>query len=90
MKTRNSLVSNSSSSSFMIYKKNLCACQIDKIKNHIEEGKKLGMNSTEHDAWSVRDHGEAIEVYTNMDNFDMVKFLGLIDVDTEKIDWRDY
>lgn len=36
MKERNGFVSNSSSSSFILYKKDLTASQIDQIRNHIQ------------------------------------------------------
>ena len=39
MVKRNGFVSNSSSSSFFIYKKDLTAFQIEMIRNHVEHGK---------------------------------------------------
>ena len=88
MKKRNGFVSNSSSSSFVVYKKDLTGEQIDKINNHIEEGKKLAMHAYDGDEWSITDYDGALELSTGMDNFDMTKFLDLIGVDPDKIDWR--
>ena len=90
MKHRNGFVSNSSSCSFVICKKDLTDTQIAKIHNHIEEGEKLGMYANEHDAWNIRDRGGALKLSTNMDNFDMTTFLKRIGVDRDLLEWEEY
>ena len=89
MKLRTGFVTNSSSSSFTIAKSNLTADQIEKIKNHIEVTKELEM-STFYDEWTIRENKYDIQGYTLMDNFDMEKFLLLIGVDRNDIEWEDW
>jgi len=94
MKIRNGFVSNSSSSSFVINKKNLRNSQINNIFNHIEFGKKMKFTEypdvdyhcEEGDSWKCLDNGDTIEVYTMMDNFDMYDFLIRIGVDEDDIE----
>jgi len=89
MKTRDGFVSNSSSSSFLICKKDLTDTQIAKINNHMEEAEKLGMYVNIHDEWAIHDHGDALKLSTGMDNFDMVTFLNRIGV-REVIEWSEF
>jgi len=55
MKIRSGFVSNSSSSSFIIERKNLTKKQISKIKNHIDEHNKMDpLDQYNHcDGWSI-------------------------------------
>ena len=64
MKSRLGFVSNSSSSSFLIEKKNVSAWQISGVKEHVEYAP-LG------EAWHVEDTGNFILAETPMDNFDL-------------------
>lgn len=93
MKLRTSFVTNSSSSSFTIAKSNLTADQIEKIKNHIKVAKELEMDSSyydEWDRWSITETDQSIRGFTIMDNFNMSKFLRLIGVDGEDVEWEDW
>jgi len=88
VKIRNGFVSNSSSSSFMVPKVSITGEQYEQILNHIEEGKRLGMDD-KFDNWEIsyRDEWRFIETenvlkgYTSMDNFNMQDFMQLIGVD---------
>lgn len=93
MKLRTGFVTNSSSSSFTIAKSNLTADQIDKIKNHIEAAKELKMDDSYYDKWdkwSITETDYSIHGFTIMDNFNMSKFLRLIGVDGEDVEWEDW
>ena len=88
MKLRTGFVTNSSSSSFTIAKSNLTADQIDKIKNHIEAAKKVGMNDFG-DLWDIDETNFNINGFTCMNNGDMLKFLRLIGADRDNIEWEE-
>ena len=87
MKIREDYVTNSSSSSFAILKKDLDNDQIDAIKNHIwlAEKLKLGLYS---DSWSIDEDENFIYGDTYCDNFDMEAFLKAIDVNLSKVIWN--
>ena len=97
MKKRKGFVSNSSSSSFIIDKDCLSKRQIDKIKNHIEEAKKMSdPNKTPDgydfqygwgDDWFIDEKKNNISGYTSMNNFSMNEFLADIGIDEEDIEW---
>lgn len=89
MKIRLGHVSNSSSSSFIISKKDLTVSQFDKLKDHSnvadEEFKEQG--SWYCSEWIISEKKNFICGHTIMDNFDMSKFLRLIGVDSDKVLW---
>jgi hypothetical protein len=90
MKIRTGFVSNSSSSSFVIPLNAITAEQRQKIYNHIEEGKKLGMdNCDDYSSWSIQEE-ETLTLTTFMDNFNMHSFLDAIGVDMDKVEQREY
>lgn len=76
MKTRYGLVSNSSSSSFVIYKKDLSESQIFQILNWKTECQKYGMVVPDDPkTWKVEDFGNAIGFCSSVANFNMQEYL---------------
>lgn len=88
MKLRIGFVTNSSSSSFTIAKSDLTDEQIEKIKNYFEAAKKVGMNDFD-DLWDIDETNSNINGFTCMNNGDMLKFLRLIGVDRDNIEWEE-
>lgn len=88
MKLRIGFVTNSSSSSFTIAKSDLTDEQIEKIKNYFEAAKKVGMNDFD-DLWDIDETNFNINGFTCMNNGDMLKFLRLIGVDRNNIEWEE-
>jgi hypothetical protein len=97
MKIRQGFVSNSSSSSFVILKRNLTEHQIQLIKDHYEvcsqlsaQGSRLALYCKEDDIWEIRETDFTIEGQTWMDNFSMNDYLSLIvQVNPNDVDWGD-
>lgn len=69
MKIRTGFVSNSSSSSFVIYTDNLSYSQVKGILNHSK------YVDNEADIWWTSEGNGTIEGYTFMNNFDMFSYL---------------
>jgi hypothetical protein len=91
MKIRNGFVSNSSSSSFILQKKDLTKFQICAIKYHQEFGKLLGMDNCDEecDRWTLigvkNKNSKIIHLQTSMTNFNMREFLNKIGVPDDKV-----
>jgi hypothetical protein len=83
MKTRQGFVSNSSSSSFIIKKKDLTVEQYIAIKNHIEVAQKEfpDMDADQGDAWNITETETTVEGDTWMNNFDMHDFMTKIGIE---------
>ena len=89
MKLRIGFVTNSSSSSFTIAKSDLTdEHELQKIKNYFEVTKKVGMNDFD-DLWDIDETNFNINGFTCMNNGDMLKFLRLIGVDRDNIEWEE-
>lgn len=89
MKLRIGFVTNSSSSSFIIAKSDLTDNQIEKIKNYFEAAKEVGMNEFD-DCWDINEINFEIKGFTCMDNGDMNKFLRLIGINRDIVEWEDW
>lgn len=89
MKIRIDFVTNSSSSSFTIRKKDLTDKQIKAIWKHDKLGEKLGLEYFQ-EKWEIGEENEFITGITIMDNFDMEEFLNIIGVNPKQINWSMY
>jgi hypothetical protein len=79
MKTRKGFVSNSSSSSFIIYKRFLSPLQIEQIRDHT---KYAGEN-----AWFIDEDELELTGRTGMDNFSMSAYLDKLGIPDSIIQW---
>lgn len=86
MRVRTGFVSNSSSSSFVLDKRQITSYQLGVIKDHIEQGPLLfpvllNIGRCEPgDAWSIWETVDTLECRTYMDNFPMLTLLDCLEV----------
>ena len=81
MKTRVGFVSNSSSSSFLVYKKNISITQLYMIRNHIEAARELlDWATSKEDEWDITETVGEVRGSTTMNNFDMEIFLEELEI----------
>lgn len=84
MKVRFDFVTNSSSSSFVISKSAVTEEQKQKIFDYVNHAKEVMPDDYLDNGWEIEE-GEYILGRTNMDNFDMRKYLELIGVPQEAV-----
>lgn len=104
MKTRNGFVSNSSSSSFVVFKDALSESQKDMIINCIDwidifikrdeendnvDNVKNRFEYYDSDPWRIIEHKDYIFGETSMDNFSMYDYFDYINVDQDFVNWDD-
>lgn len=80
MKSRQSFVSNSSSASFILPKKNLPQSVIDAVKNYYQYARDHGLKTDlepeerPYDRWEILEYDDRLEGRSDMDNFGMSEF----------------
>lgn len=93
MKIKSDFVTNSSSACFIILRKHLTDFQIKAILHHLEFGAAMkmvrGVNFylDWYDEWEITLTKKDIRGEITMDNFDILKYLELIGVNLEHIDY---
>ena len=99
MKYRNSFVTNSSSSSFIISKQHLTPMQVKQINNYFEVAEEVQTEEDEYgfgifgwldNDWTIEEDEDYICGRCVIDNFDMCTFLEYIGAPVDKVYWNDW
>ena len=83
MKLRTGFVSNSSSASFAVPRVYVSEEQLEHIRDHIKYAAEQWPSDFDNDAsdeWTICEGADVIEGFTDMDNFDMLAFLGYLGI----------
>lgn len=88
MKIRQGFVSNSSSSSFIVYKNSLSDIQLNAIRNAERILQLLGLDLTNAiNDWTVEENDDTIKGYTMIDNFDFIGYLNIFNIHYQEGDY---
>lgn len=86
MKIRSGFVSNSSSSSFVIYKRYLSQDQIERIRDN----QNCGAEDADKWPWDISETDEKIEGFTIINNFDMIDWMiNVLNVEEKYIEYSE-
>jgi len=94
MKIRTDFVTNSSSSSFVIFRKDITPIQLEMLLNYIHIIKTFGDKIPNleypdtHDSWEIDVNDEKVTGFTCMDNWGFDSFLEYIGLDMEKVKYE--
>lgn len=88
MKVRNDFVTNSSSSSFIISKRNLTEQQMLAIRYHSELGRALKLGCAEC-AWQIKENDFYIAGSTYLDNYCIEDLFEIIGIQDNIVEWGD-
>jgi hypothetical protein len=86
VRIRQDFVTNSSSSSFIVLKKDLTDKQIEQMRNLNEEAKRLNLDLFEESYdWSITETDKLFKGWTFLNNFMIEDFFEAIGVDMDKV-----